>query len=85
LLAEMILRPPEGVVPGPDGAKLDDEFVGAVVTALRHHRSALLFFIDSDGLSDTCELLEALALFRGTIHQTTLAPQSESLLRGRLE
>lgn len=78
LLAEMILRPPEGVVPGPDGAKLDDEFVGAVAAALHHHRSALLFFIDADSLSDTCELVSALELFRGTVHQTTLCPQREA-------
>lgn len=82
LLAEMILGSPERAALGADGVTLDDEFVGTVVSALRHNNcSALLFFLDSDSLSDTCELLNALALFRGTIHQTTLSPQSEALLR----
>jgi uncharacterized membrane protein len=84
LLAEMILCSTGGEAPGLDGVGLDDEFVDTVVAALRRNHSALLFFIDSDGLSDTCELLNALALFCGTIHQTTLSPQSEALLRGSL-
>jgi uncharacterized membrane protein len=85
LLAKMILGSPERAVLGADGVTLDDEFVGTVVSALRRNNcSALLVFLDSDSLSDACELFNALALFRGTIHQTTLSPQSESLLRRML-
>jgi uncharacterized membrane protein len=83
VLAEMILRSPEGEASELDRVKLDADFLDTVVAALRRNHSALLFFIDSDGLSDTCELLNALALFNGTIHQTTLPPQSKALLRGR--
>ena len=85
LLAETILRSPEGEASELDVVKLDHDFLDTVVAGLRHNHSALLFFIDSDGLSDACELLDALALFRGIIHQTTLTPQSEAVLRGRLD
>jgi uncharacterized membrane protein len=81
-LADLILPSPKGVVPGVDGVKLDGGFVRAVVSALRNNSSALLIFLGSDSLSDRVELLNALALFRGTIHQTTLAPPGEALLRG---
>ena len=84
LLAEMILQSPEGEASEQDGLKLDDDFLDAVVADLRHSHSALLFFIDSDGLCDACELLSALALFRGTICQTTLTPESTALLRATL-
>jgi uncharacterized membrane protein len=70
------------VVPEAAKVKLDDEFVGTVRSALRNNRSALLFFVHPDSLSDTGELLNALASFRGTIHQTTLSPQDGALLRG---
>ena len=84
LLAELILSPSGRVAPKVGGVELDDEFADTVVSALGNDSSALLFFVDSDGLSDTVELLEALALFRGTIHQTTLSPTDEALLRGML-
>jgi uncharacterized membrane protein len=84
LLAELIFLFPERVAPTADWVQLDDEFMGPVVTALRNDGSALLFFVDSDSLSDTVELLNALALFRGAIHQTTLLPPEEALLRGML-
>ena len=84
-LAEMILRSLEVEASELDRVKLDDDFLNTIAVALRHNHSALLFFIDSDGLSDACELLNALALFCGTIHQTTLTPQSLALLRGGLE
>jgi uncharacterized membrane protein len=72
-LADLILRSPVGVVPAVGGLNLDDGFVKAVVSALRNNSSALLIFLDSSSLSDRVELLNVLALFRGTIHQTTLA------------
>jgi uncharacterized membrane protein len=81
-LADLIRRSLEGVVHAVDGVNLDDGFVRAVVSALPNNSSALLVFLDSDSLSDRVELLNALALFRGTIHQTTLAPSGEASLRG---
>lgn len=84
LLADLIFHIPGRVVPEAAKVKLDDEFVRTVRLALRNNGSALLFFVHPDSLSDTCELLNALALFRGTIHQTTLSPQGEALLRGML-
>jgi uncharacterized membrane protein len=80
LLADLILRPPGRV---EAEVYLDDVFVQSVVSELRNKDSALLFFVDQDSQSDASELLGALALFPGTIHQTTLSPQSESLLRQR--
>jgi uncharacterized membrane protein len=84
LIAELIFRSPERSLPEGAMGKLDDEFVGTVGSALHNNGSALLFFVHFDSLSDTCELLNALELFRGTIHQTTLSPQSEAMLRGML-
>jgi uncharacterized membrane protein len=81
-LADLILRSPEAVVPAVDGVNLDGAFVRAVVSALPDNSSALLIFLDWDGLSDRVELLNALTLFRGTIHQTTLSPADEASLRG---
>ena len=81
-LADLILRSRDRVVPALDGVKLDDGFVNAVRSALRRNCSALLIFLDSSGFGDRVELLSALALFRGTIHQTTLAAQDQALLRG---
>jgi uncharacterized membrane protein len=81
LLAALLFRSPERVAPAVNGVKLDAGFVGAVISALHTNGSALLIFLASDSLSDTVELLDALALFRGTIHQTTLSPQDEALLR----
>jgi uncharacterized membrane protein len=84
LLADLVLYSPERAMPGGPGVKLDDGFVGTVGSALRNNASALLFFLHPDGPGDMGELLDALALFRGTIHQTTLSPQSEAALREML-
>jgi uncharacterized membrane protein len=84
LLAEIVFPCSGRVVPAEAGARLDDQFVEPVASALCDNGSALLFFVESDSLSDTRELLDALALFRGTIHQTTLSPQDEAVLRRML-
>jgi uncharacterized membrane protein len=83
LLAHLLCSP-DRIPPGGLSAKMDDEFVAAVQSAMRKSGSALLFNVHPDSLSDTYELLDALALFRGTIHQTTLSPQSRALLREML-
>lgn len=84
VLAALIFGSLERVAPAVDDVKLDDEFVEAVVLAFRNNGSALLIFLASDSLNDTVELLNALVLFRGTIHQTTLPPRTEAVLRQML-
>jgi uncharacterized membrane protein len=58
-------------------AGLDERFVEEVVTKMREDCSALLFLVRYDSLSDTRELLQALASFKGVMHQTTLSPGAE--------
>jgi uncharacterized membrane protein len=84
LLAALLFPSSERAVPAVDGVVLDDGFVGTVVSALRNNGSALMLFLGPDSLGDPVELLQALALFRGRIHQTTLCPQSAALLREML-
>jgi uncharacterized membrane protein len=81
-LADLILRSPERVVPALDGVELDDGFTKAVVAALHNSNSALLIYLDSGGLGDRVELLNALALYRGTIHQTTLVQRTRLRCKG---
>lgn len=71
---------------GLDGVdfQLDERFLEPVLLALCESSSAILFFVGSDSLSDAGELLSVLALFRGTIHQTTLSPKDEASLRRML-
>ena len=82
LLGDLLFRTPERVAPDGVGAHVDDEFSRTVGVALHNGGSALLFFLQPDSLSDSGELLNALRLFRGRIHQTTLPPHSEARLRG---
>ncbi len=84
LLGDLIFRSPSRGVPAGVRENVDDEFLRLVGAALRNSGSALLFFLHPDSLSDRVELLNALAMFRGAIHQTTLPPQSEARLRGML-
>ena len=78
LLAEQILRSPERAGSAEVGVQLDDRFVKAVVSSLRHAGSALLFYLDARGLTDADTLLDALGLFKGRIHQTTLRRQTRT-------
>jgi uncharacterized membrane protein len=84
LLGDLLLR--LLLKSAPDGIEeyVDDEFLRTVGAALHDSGSALLFFLHPDSLSDTDELLSALALFRGRIYQTTLLPQIEDWLRETL-
>lgn len=84
LLTDLVFLLPDRVMPASAKGKLDDEFVVGVRSALRNDSSALLFFVHPDSLGDAGELLNTLELFRGRIHQTTLTPQSEVLLREML-
>ena len=84
LLGALLLRFPLEVVPVEVKKHVDDEFLRTVGAALQNSGSALLFFLHPDSLSDSGELLSALALFRGRIYQTTLLPRIEEWLRGTL-
>lgn len=84
LLGALLLRSPLEVVPNEVKEYVDDDFLRTVGVALQNSGSALLFFLHPDSLSDSGELLGALALFRGRIFQTTLLPQIEGWLRGTL-
>jgi uncharacterized membrane protein len=84
LLADLITGSPGGKAPQRGGVGIENDFVSAVGSALREDSSALLVFLDSEGLSDTSELLAALSLFRGTIHHTTLAPGTLARLQKML-
>jgi uncharacterized membrane protein len=81
LLAALIFRSEARDYPVEAWESLDAEFVTTVGTALQNGGSALLFFLHPESLSDSSKLFDALALFRGRIHQTTLPPQTEARLR----
>ncbi len=53
---------------------IDESFRENVNRTMGINSSALLFIVGYDGLGDTIELLNALSLFRGKIHHTTLPP-----------
>jgi uncharacterized membrane protein len=84
LLGALLFRSPQRDVPDGVQENVDDEFLRTVGAALHNSSSALLFYLHPDSLSDGGELLNALALFRGRIHQTTISPLSEVRLRGML-
>ena len=84
LLAQLVFTTPEKAQPEAAKVKLDLQFVGSVASALCYNGSALLFFVASDSLTDVGQLLDVLTLFRGTLHQTTLSPGDEALLRRML-
>ena len=84
LLAQIVFPSTETILPVGAMGRLDDQFVEPVVSALCDNGSAILFFVASDSLTDTGELLDVLTLFRGTIHQTTLSPQDVASLRRML-
>ena len=81
-LADSIFGSEQNATPTDDGIELDSDFVEMVVSELGRGGSALLFFLDVDSLSDLCELLDALAPFSGTLHQTTVPPPRENMAQG---
>lgn len=56
---------------------LDEKFIHSVAQMMRKNSSALLFYIGRDDIEDKEELLKALSLFWGKIHQTTISDQVE--------
>lgn len=59
---------------------LDESFIDDVLQMMKEDSSALLFFIPQEGLADKDELIKALNLFWGKIHQTTLSKEVESAI-----
>ncbi len=81
LLADLIFgTPPERRVRGLVEAGLDEGFLQEVGRAMGGRSSALLFLVRYDSMGDTDELLSALALFKGKVHQTTLSPEAEAAM-----
>lgn len=72
--------PPNGMLRRLVEQGLDDRFVDAVARTTGKNTSALLFLVRYDGVSDTVELLDALAPYNGKTHLTTLSPDVEAAL-----
>jgi len=67
--------PPEAMLRTLAEEGLDESFLEKVKRTMGTDSSALLFLVAYHSLSDTGELLNALALFKGKIHQTTLSSE----------
>lgn len=72
--------PPNGMLRRLVEQGLDAHFVEAVARTTGKNSSALLFLVRYDGVSDTGELLDALAPYNGKPHLTTLSPEVEAAL-----
>jgi len=66
-------------------AGLDEIFLKEVATALEPEGSALLIYIPSDSVVDTRRLLDALALFDGRLHHTTMPAAVENAILAQAE
>jgi uncharacterized membrane protein len=81
LIADLIFGDvPKEVVRALANGGLDDRFLANVARTMGNNSSALLFLVAYNSMSDTSELLGALALFRGKIHQTTLSSEAKATL-----
>ena len=70
----------EGHHPKLPHVGLDEFFLQEVMQALAPNSSALLIYVPHNSTADTRALLNALALFDGTVHRTTLSPEAEQVL-----
>ena len=61
-------------------AGLDEMFLKEVATALDPDGSALLIYIPPDSIVDTRRLLDALALFDGNLHHTSIPAEVEKAI-----
>jgi uncharacterized membrane protein len=66
-------------------AGLDESFLKEVVKALDPDGSALLIYIPSDSIVDTRRLLDALALFEGELHHTSMPAAVEEAILAQAE
>jgi len=72
--------PPEAMLRALANEGLDESFLEKVKRTMGNDSSALLFLVAYHSMSDTGELLNALALFKGKIHQTTLTSEVKAAL-----
>ena len=66
-------------------AGLDETFLKEVATALEPDGSALLIYIPADSIVDTRRLLDALALFQGELHHTSIPSVVEQAMLAQVE
>ncbi len=83
LIAELIfVDPTEMMLSAIARMGLDERFLEKVSRMMGNNSSALLFLVTYNSVSDASELLSALTLFKGKIHQTTLPSETNiALLR----
>ena len=85
-IAEMIFSDSQSeMVQGLIEEGLDDLFLEKFSRAMDTNSSALLFLLSYNSMSDVDELLSMLALFKGSIYQTTLPPQTISAIEKRIQ
>lgn len=81
LFADAIFGPaPEQEAQRLADAGLDEMLLKEVATALDPDGSALLIYIPADSIVDTRRLLDALALFSGTLHHTRIPAQVDEAI-----
>ena len=81
LFADAIFGPtPEQGAQRLADAGLDMVFLEEVATALHPDGSALLIYIPPDSIVDTRRLLDALALFEGSLHHTSMPASVEEAI-----
>ena len=85
-IAEMIFSDSQSeMVQGLIEEGLDDLFLEKFSRAMATNSSALLFLLSYNSMNDVDELLSMLALFKGSIYQTTLPPQTISAIEKRIQ
>lgn len=66
-------------------AGLDEIFLKEVATALEPEGSALLIYVPSEAIADTRRLLDALELFDGKLHHTSMPAAVENAILAQAE
>jgi uncharacterized membrane protein len=80
-IAELILCPhPKGPIDALADRGMDARFVTEVARITEVESSALFFLTSENSVRDASEMRSTLALFKGTIHQTSLSPEVEAYL-----
>jgi len=80
-IAQLTFDPPQEGVVGPLKEKgLDDRFIKNLATVMEGQASALFILLEKGRGFDNREILNTLALFKGTIHQTSLLSDVEDYL-----
>ena len=80
-LAQLIFDPSHEAAVSPLIKKgLDDRFMRDIAEVMQEDASALFLLIDKESGFDNHEILKTFALFKGTIHQTSLITEVEDHL-----